>query len=100
MSSFDPRRVWLEELLALPHLWPEQVAQVRVLAAECGVEVVFLRYGLNEPELGWQEVQGVAMADVVAGEAAAGRGADGGAGVSSGAVAAAAAWPFLIDVPY
>ena len=89
-SPFEPRRVWLEELLALPHLWPEQVAQVRALAAEVGVEVVLWRYELNEPALGWQEVRGVAMADVVAGEAA-GRGVDGGAGVSGGAVAAAAA---------
>lgn len=55
-SSFDPRRVWLEELLALPHLWPGQVAQVRALAAELGVEVRFWRYALNEPARGWQEV--------------------------------------------
>lgn len=55
-SSFEPRRVWLEELLALPHLWPEQVAQVRALAAELGVEVVLWRYRLNEPALGWQAV--------------------------------------------
>lgn len=83
----------MEELLALPHLWPEQVAQVRALAAELGVEVVLWRYGLNEPALGWQEVSDGAMADgvLVAGAAsAAGRGVDGGAGVPGGAVSTAA----------
>lgn len=38
-SEFDARRAWFEELLALPHLWPWQVAQVQALAEELGVTV-------------------------------------------------------------
>lgn len=38
-AQFNPRRVWFDELLALPHLWPEQVAMVRSLAEELGVAV-------------------------------------------------------------
>ena len=38
-AEFDQRRAWLDELLRLPHLWPEQVAMVRSLAEELGVAV-------------------------------------------------------------
>ena len=37
-SSIDFRRVWLDELLALPHLWPH----VQALAQELGVEIVIV----------------------------------------------------------
>lgn len=40
--EFDQRRAWLDELLAKRHLWPSQVAMVRVLAEELGVEVVIV----------------------------------------------------------
>lgn len=39
-TEFDQRRAWLDELLARRHLWPEQVAMVRSLAEELGVQVV------------------------------------------------------------
>jgi hypothetical protein len=55
-TQFDQRRVWLDELLAKRHLWPSQVAVVRMLAAELGVEVRVFQLGLNEPEAGWREV--------------------------------------------
>lgn len=38
-ATFDQRRVWLDELLAKPHLWPSQVATLKVLAAELDIEV-------------------------------------------------------------
>ena len=46
-----------------------------------------------------KETRDVGMAEAVAGAATTGRGADGRAGVSGGAVSAAAA-AFLIDAPY
>ncbi len=41
-TQFDQRRVWLDELLALRHLWPHQVAQAQALAEELGVELVIV----------------------------------------------------------
>lgn len=41
-SSTDFRRVWLDELLRLPHLWPHQVAQVQALAEELNVKLVIV----------------------------------------------------------
>ena len=38
--GFDQRRAWLDELLALRHLWPWQVAIVQALAEELGQPVV------------------------------------------------------------
>lgn len=38
-AVLDIRRVWLEELLSKPHLFPEQVALVQSLAEELGVDV-------------------------------------------------------------
>ena len=46
--EFDQRRAYLDELLSLPHLWPEQVAMVRSLADEKGVRVV-----ICDKELGY-----------------------------------------------
>lgn len=46
-SSIDFRRVWLDELLALPHLWPHQVAQMQALAEELGVEVLIVDKSLS-----------------------------------------------------
>ena len=57
-EQFDQRRAWLDELLAKAHLWPAQVAVVKMLAQEMGVEVRFYRLELNEPAKGWREVNG------------------------------------------
>lgn len=54
MPDFNPRRQWLDELLARPHLWPGQVDAIRVLAAELGVEISFYYLDLNAPAAGWQ----------------------------------------------
>lgn len=56
--EFNQRRAWLDELLSLQHLWPAQVAVVKMLAQEMGVEVRFYRLELNEPAKGWREVNG------------------------------------------
>jgi selenocysteine lyase/cysteine desulfurase len=62
-TQFDQRRAWLDELLAKRHLWPSQVAVLRMLAQELGVEVTIWdkkadwNYQINE----WrrrQEVRG------------------------------------------
>lgn len=55
-TQFDQRRAWLDELLAKRHLWPSQVAVLRVLAQELGVEVKIFRLELNAPAEGWREV--------------------------------------------
>jgi hypothetical protein len=47
-TAFDQRRAWLDELLAKPHLWPSQVAVLKLLAAELGVEV-----HIYDLELSW-----------------------------------------------
>lgn len=57
-TQFDQRRAWLDELLAKRHLWPSQVAVLRVLAEELGVEVKVFRLELNAPAKGWREVNG------------------------------------------
>ena len=57
-TQFDQRRAWLDELLAKRHLWPHQVAVVRLLAQEMGIEVRFFQMELNEPLKGWREVNG------------------------------------------
>lgn len=54
MPDFNPRRQWLDEYLARPHLWPGQIDAARVLAAELGVELQFYRLDLNAPAIGWQ----------------------------------------------
>ena len=54
MPDFNPRRQWLDEYLARPNLWPGQIDAVRVLAAELGVDIQFLRLDLNAPATGWQ----------------------------------------------
>lgn len=41
-AEFDQRRAHLDELLSRPHLWPGQVALVRSLAEELGVQVVIV----------------------------------------------------------
>jgi len=46
-QSFDPRRAWLEDLLTLPHLWPEQVATVRRLADTLGIKIVIYERSLT-----------------------------------------------------
>jgi len=58
-EQLDQRRVWLDELLALRHLWPSQVAVVRLLAEELGVKVAIYDKPLNGGD--WrqrEEVQG------------------------------------------
>lgn len=54
MDDFDQRRAWLDELLALPHLWPGQVETVRALAAELGVQVHVWRCELTMDAV-WQK---------------------------------------------
>lgn len=56
-EAFDQRRVWLDELLAQRHLWPHQVAVVRVLAEEMGVTVAIYDKPLNGGD--WQVRQEV-----------------------------------------
>lgn len=46
-ENFDPRRAMLDELLARRHLWPAQVAVVKMLAEELGVEVIIVDKPLN-----------------------------------------------------
>lgn len=41
-AEFDQRRAYLNELFAMPHLWPWQVATVQALAEELGVPVVIV----------------------------------------------------------
>ena len=58
-AQFNQRRAYLDELLSKRHLWPEQVAVVRMLAEELAVEVVIADKPLNGGE--WrrrQEVNG------------------------------------------
>lgn len=55
-ERFDQRRAWLDELLAKRHLWPNQVAIVRILAEELGVEIRIFEMDLNAPADGWREV--------------------------------------------
>lgn len=45
----------LDELLAKRHLWPHQVAIVKMLAEELGVEVRFFEMALNAPQRQWNE---------------------------------------------
>lgn len=54
-AEFDQRRAHLDELLSRPHLWPGQVALVRSLAEELGVEVRFFEMALNAPQRQWNE---------------------------------------------
>jgi len=54
-TEFDQRRAWLDELLAKRHLWPHQVAVVKMLAEELGVEVRFFEMALNAPQRQWNE---------------------------------------------
>lgn len=42
-------------LLALPHLWPEQVEELRQLSAELGRAARFYRLDLNNQAAGGQE---------------------------------------------
>lgn len=56
-EQLDQRRAWLDELLALRHLWPAQVAVAKMLAEELGVEIKIWRLDLNQCGQGWQEVQ-------------------------------------------
>jgi len=51
-AEFDARRAWLDELLSLRHLWPHQVAVVRMLAEELGVMVAIYGKPLNGGD--WQ----------------------------------------------
>lgn len=46
-SCIDPRRAWLDDMLARPHLWPHLELQVQALAQELGVEVVIVDKPLN-----------------------------------------------------
>ena len=55
-TQFDQRRAWLDELLAKRHLWPSQVAIVKMLAEELDIEVRFFQMEMNEPAKGWREV--------------------------------------------
>lgn len=57
VKQFNPRRVWLEELLSRPDLWRGNVDALRVLAVELGVDVGFFRRDLNDWAAGWQLVE-------------------------------------------
>ena len=57
--NFNPRRAWLDELLALPGFSPEQERTVKELAAELGVTLRWQRLDLDvNAYAGWQEVTG------------------------------------------
>lgn len=56
-TQLDQRRAWLDELLAKRHLWPGQVATVKMLAEELGVEVRIFELDMNAPADGWREVK-------------------------------------------
>lgn len=51
----DQRRAWLDELLRLPHLWPSQVAVVKMLAEELGVKVVIMDKPLSWDGGEWKQ---------------------------------------------
>lgn len=53
-TQFDQRRAWLDELLAKPHLYPEQIALVRSLAEELDISVVIIDKRLSWNGGQWQ----------------------------------------------
>lgn len=51
----DQKQARFYRLLALPHLWPEQIEELQQLSAELGRALRFYRLELNNQPAGWQE---------------------------------------------
>jgi hypothetical protein len=51
----DQKQRRYDYLLALPHLWPEQVEELRQLSVELCRPVRFYRLELNNQPAGWLE---------------------------------------------
>lgn len=52
-ATLDQRRIWLDDLLSRPHLWPGQIETAKLLAEELGVPIQIWRRELR-PGAVWQ----------------------------------------------